>query len=317
MKLATYVHDGSESFGVVIDDELIDIPACWPNGPGSVLSALAGGAEMMAKIAELASCVTERLPLAQVRILAPIPSPPKVIGLAGNYVAHIRESEPAKGMAKLSLDPHCDTTPRPFLMPPTAVASTGEEIPWPGCSREIDYEIELAIVIGSVAKCVSPAQAPQHIAGYTIANDISARSMTFKDTRPPRPWDEFFDWMHGKWCDGFFATGPYLVTADEITDPDDLDLQLSVNGDVRQQANSSQMIFDVYEIVSFISHIMTLTPGDVIAAGTPSGVGMASGNFLAPGDVITCRIDGIGELSNTLGPRPADFYSPPWANKET
>jgi 2-keto-4-pentenoate hydratase/2-oxohepta-3-ene-1,7-dioic acid hydratase in catechol pathway len=230
-----------------------------------------------------------------------------VIGLAGNYVQHIQESKLDKG---LTAAPHADTVPRPFLMPATAVAAPGQEIPWPAYSREIDYEIELAVVVGSPARCVSPAQARACIAGYTIANDVSARSVTFAEGRARRPWDEFYDWMCGKWADGFCPMGPYLVTADEIGNPKTLRLQLRVNGQLRQDSEASAMIFDPYEIVSFLSHLMTLVPGDVIATGTPHGVGMATGSFLQAGDVISCRIDRIGELTNRLGPPPAAFYAP-------
>ena len=136
----------------------------------------------------------------------------------------------------------------------------------------------------------------QSILGYTIANDVSARSCSFSDGREKRPRDDFFDWLHGKWADGFCPLGPWIVTADEVGAPMDLGISLDVNGQTRQNSRTSAMIFDVFELVSFISHIMTLTPGDVIATGTPSGVGMATGNFLKGGDVITCRIEKIGEL---------------------
>ena len=170
--------------------------------------------------------------------------------------------------------------------------------------------VELAVVIGKRAKCVSPDQACGHVAGYTIANDVSARSCTFAHGREKRPRDDFFDWLHGKWADGFCPLGPCLVTADEIPDPMNLALELTVNGQVRQKATTAAMIFDVFELVAFTSHIMTLFPGDVIATGTPSGVGMASGNFLAAGDVIACRIQEIGELTNTLSMPPEKFYAP-------
>jgi 2-keto-4-pentenoate hydratase/2-oxohepta-3-ene-1,7-dioic acid hydratase in catechol pathway len=165
-------------------------------------------------------------------------------------------------------------------------------------------------MIGRHAREILPEQAPHYIAGYMIANDISARSVTFKAGRAERPWDEFFDWLNGKWSDGFLPLGPYLVTADEIENPQNLDMELKVNGQIRQKANTSQMIFSVAEIVSFISHLMTLEPGDVIATGTPHGVGMADGRFLQPGDKMECAIQGLGVLVNTLGPKPNTLYQP-------
>jgi 2-keto-4-pentenoate hydratase/2-oxohepta-3-ene-1,7-dioic acid hydratase in catechol pathway len=307
MKLATFLHRGGESFGVVTAGGICRLPDCWADGPRSVLELLQAGPEALARAEQLAAECPRPVPLDEVTLLAPVPNPPKILALAGNYVKHIRESNLAKG---LTTSPALDTTPRPFLMPTTAITGTGTEIPWPRFSRQIDFEIELAVVIGSRCKCVSPAEAARHIAGYTIANDISARSTTFADGRSKRPWDEFYDWLNGKWSDAFCPTGPYLVTAAEAGDPTNLRLRLTVNGEVRQDETTASMIFDVYEIVSFLSHLMTLVPGDLIATGTPSGVGMGDGRYLSGGDVITCRIDNIGEITNTLGPAPAEFYTP-------
>ena len=307
MKLATYTRAGRESFGVVVDGGVCDIPAVWPDGPRTLLATLQAGAMTMERIETLASQIKTLLPLEAIKLLAPIPAPPKVIGLAVNYVEHHNEFD--RGV-KLPENTKAKTTPRPFIMPATAIIGPGATIPWPPYSKDIDYEIELAIVIGAPANCVSPSEASRYIAGYTIANDISGRTVTHSQGRAKRPKDDFFDWLHGKWADGFCPTGPYLVTASEVGDPRNLELELTVNGQTRQKANTSQMIFDAYEIVSFISHIMTLTPGDIIATGTPSGVGMATGKLLKGGDVITCRIQNLGELTNTLGPAPEKFYVP-------
>ena len=306
MKLATYVLQGRESFGVVTDGGVCDIPAVWRDGPTGAIEAISAGRETLQRLAELGDSA-KSIPLDQVRLLAPIPRPPKLIGLAVNYVSHHREFD--RGQV-LPDDPSLHTTPRPFLMPVTAVIGPGETIPWPAFSRQIDYEVELAAVIGTQARCVSPDQAEKCIFGYTIANDISARSATHADRRTPRPKDDFFDWLHGKWADGFCPLGPWIVSAEAVGDPQNLQLGLTVNGETRQETNTSQMIFSVRELVSFISHLMTLTPGDVIATGTPAGVAMASGKYLAAGDVVTCRIEKIGELTNTIGPPPENFYAP-------
>ena len=307
MKLASYRRSGVESFGRLSEEGFCDVPSAWPDGPATLLAALQAGQQALDRIARLSPAGGHWLAPQEVQLLAPIPSPPKLIGLAGNYVKHLRESNLAKG---LSDSPAIDTTPRPFLMPATAVAAPLQEIPWPRYSTQIDYEVELAVVIGSRCKEASSEQARRCIAGYTIANDVSARSVTFADGRAKRPWDEFYDWLHGKWADGFCPMGPVLVTADEIGDPSTLNLSLAVNGEIRQQACAAQMIFSTAQIVSFVSHIMTLLPGDIIATGTPEGVGMASGNYLHGGDVLTCRIDRIGELTNRLSSPPKDFYTP-------
>jgi 2-keto-4-pentenoate hydratase/2-oxohepta-3-ene-1,7-dioic acid hydratase in catechol pathway len=307
MKLATYRQAGRVSFGTVQGEAILDIPRLLPDGPATLLEALQAGPGALRRIESAVAKGGPRVAMREVELLAPLPAPPKVIGIAVNYAEHHREWE--RGAA-LPEDPSRTTTPRPFLMPTTAVTGPDTEIPWPAYSEQIDYEVELAVVIGAPAQCISPAEAAQFIAGYTIANDISARSVTFADGRAERPKDEFYDWLAGKWADGFCPMGPVLVTAEEIADPMNLAIELSVNGQARQSANTSQMIFDIYELVSFLSHLMTLTPGDVIATGTPSGVAKASGRYLAAGDVITCRIEGIGELTNTLGRRPGQFYRP-------
>jgi len=308
MKLATVVHDdGAESYGVVTDAGVVAARELWPDGPPSVLELLRAGPDALERLARLAEAGGPPIPLDAVTLCAPVPRPPKALGLAVNYVAHHNELQRPADMPDA---PARTTTPRPFIMPPTAVIGHGAEIPWPAYSRQIDYEIELAVVIGREATCLTPQAALDHVAGYTIANDVSARSVTHAEGRAERPKDAFFDWLHGKWADGFLPTGPWLVTADEIPDPNDLHLELTVNGQVRQSANTSLMIFPVAEVVAFLSQIMTLTPGDIIATGTPSGVGLADGRFLEPGDTMTCRIQNIGELTNTLGPPPETFYTP-------
>lgn len=305
MKLATYGIEDRQTFGVVKDDSVTDAPASWPGGPKTLLDALAGGNDALQRIAAEAASAPA-IPLAEVRLLAPLPAPPELMGLAVNYVAHHQETS----SDRFPDHPSRRTTPRPFLMPTTAVSHPGDTVPWPDTSEEIDYEVELAVVIGKTARRLAPDEAADCIAGYTIANDVSARSATFAAGRAERPKDAFFDWLHGKWADGFCPMGPWLVTADEVPDPQDLRLQCTVNGEVRQQASTGQMIFDVFKIVSFCSHLMTLTPGDVIATGTPAGVGRATGKLLKAGDVVVSTIEGIGELTYTLGPRPKEFYRP-------
>lgn len=305
MKLCTYSKNDVVSFGIAADNGIIDIPA---NYKGNLrINTLVDALGCLDDIAKLSKTNAAAISLDSVKLLAPISRPQKVIGLAGNFSEHIKEAGLSLG---LSDSPRQTTVPRPFLMPSSVVIGDGKTIQWPVYSKQIDYEIELAVVIGKNAKCVSIKDAENYIAGYTIANDVSARSVTFKENRKVRPWDEFYDWLNGKWADGFLPMGPYLVTKDEIADVQNLDMHLTVNGKTRQKANTSQMIFSVAEIVSFVSHLMTLEPGDIIATGTPSGVAMASGKFLNEGDIIECTIEKIGVLKNTLGPKPKEFYVP-------
>ncbi len=320
MKLVTYSRIKSVSSvrspsdcGILADEGLIDIPSAWqgPNPPRSVKEILQRNSACLAKLAELADSADAFTPLDSVKLLAPIPRPGKVIALAGNYSEHIQEASLKRGFKLgLSDSPRQKTVPRPFLMPPTVVIGPDEGIPWPAYSEQIDYEIELAVIIGKKAKRVPPGNALDYVAGYTICNDVSARSVTFAKSRAERPWDEFYDWLNGKWADGFLPMGSYLLTADEIGDVQNLDMMLTVNGQVRQNANTSQMIYQVADVVSFLSYIMTLEPGDVIATGTPAGVAMATGKFLQPGDTIECAIEKLGTLTNTLGQRPEKFYQP-------
>ncbi|MHC4543719.1 MAG: fumarylacetoacetate hydrolase family protein [Planctomycetota bacterium] len=309
MKLVTYSRMDSISIGCLTGDALIDIPSVWPgpNPPRSVKQILQMGPSCLAKLAELTDSADIFTPLDSVKLLAPIPRPGKVIALAGNYSEHIKEAGRALG---LSDSPRETTVPRPFIMPPTVVTGPDTQIPWPAYSEQVDYEIELAVVIGKEAKCIKPDDSLDAVAGYTIVNDVSARSVTFTKGRAKRSWDEFYDWLNGKWSDCFLPMGPYILTKDEVDNVQNLEMTLKVNDRVRQQANTSQMIYAVADIVSFLSHIMTLEPGDVIATGTPAGVAMASGDFLQPGDTIECTIQKLGTLTNTLGQRPKKFYEP-------
>jgi len=309
MKLVTYSRQGAVSCGLLTQSGIIDIPANWRRSdiPRSIKQILAKGPDCLESLSELAEAAAAFLPLDSVRLLAPLPRPSKIIALAGNYSKHIKEAGLALG---LSDSPRNTTVPRPFLMPATVVIGPDDQIPWPAFSEQIDYELELAVVIGKKASCITAQNALDYVAGYTIANDVSARSVTFKNGRAKRPWDEFYDWLAGKWSDGFLPMGPFLLTADDVEDVQNLDMQLTVNGTTRQKANTSQMIYPVADVVSFLSHIMTLEPADIIVTGTPAGVAMATGDFLQAGDLIECKIEKLGTLTNRLGQRPEKFYAP-------
>jgi 2-keto-4-pentenoate hydratase/2-oxohepta-3-ene-1,7-dioic acid hydratase in catechol pathway len=202
MKLVTYARDKSVSCAILTDAGLIDVQAVWagPNPPRSLKEILEIGPSCLNRLAELARSSDILTPLDSVKLLAPIPRPGKVIALAGNYSEHIKEAGLSLG---LSDSPGKTTVPRPFLMPATVIIGPDREIPWPAYSEQIDYELELAVIIGKKAKCIKPDDALEYVAGYTIANDVSARSVTFARGRAKRPWDEFYDWLNGKWADGF------------------------------------------------------------------------------------------------------------------
>jgi 2-keto-4-pentenoate hydratase/2-oxohepta-3-ene-1,7-dioic acid hydratase in catechol pathway len=231
--------------------------------------------------------------LADVQLASPVPRPDKVLALAGNYRAHIREG----GGQVVDRD---NSTPRVFIKPLSAVNHHQGIVRIPRKSNAVDYEIELGVVIGRRCRYLKAADALDYVAGYTVFNDISARRLLIPDDRAPREGDRWFDWLNGKWFDTFAPMGPYLVTADEVGDPQSLRMRLWVNGQLRQNADTGQMIYGVAELLEWITEFVTLEPGDVIATGTPAGVGNTTETYLRPGDVVEAEIERIGRLSVTV-----------------
>ncbi|MCI0701556.1 MAG: fumarylacetoacetate hydrolase family protein [Planctomycetia bacterium] len=231
------------------------------------------------------------VPIATTQLLIPIPRPNTIFLLAGNYAEHIREGG---GMAA----ERAETFPYVFMKPPsTTLTHSGRAIKLPLAAPDaVDWELELAVVIGRRAKHVSEADALSFVAGYTIVNDISQRRFRPNPNRKKREKDAFFDWLHGKWFDTFCPCGPCITSSDSIPDPQSLRMRLELNGDVRQDASTAQQIFPVAAVIEFISQMVTLEPGDIISTGTPAGVGSTTGTFLKPGDVMHGSIEKIGTL---------------------
>ena len=242
------------------------------------------------------------IPVSEVRLLVPIANPPKVLLLAGNYAKHVAERGGTAAERQ-------ETFPYVFMKPPsTTLTRPGDPIVIPRASPDhIDWECELGVVIGRTCRNVDEDDALAVIAGYTIVNDISDRSFRPNPERKPRERDKFFDWMHGKWHDTFCPMGPCILSADAVADPQELPIQLLVNGEVKQDASTAEMVFPVAAIIAFISRMMTLQPGDVIATGTPSGVGSATGTYLRPGDLVVATIDPIGTLENPVEAEEEDL----------
>jgi 2,4-didehydro-3-deoxy-L-rhamnonate hydrolase len=224
-------------------------------------------------------------PLAEVKLLAPVPRPGKIVCVGLNYRDHAKETGQA-------------IPTEPILFPKFAnsVVGPGAEVLVPPEADKIDYEVELAAVIGRRASRVAVAGALDHVAGYACANDVSSRSLQFLTGQ----------WLVGKAIDTFLPLGPYLVTADEVPDPQALGLRCLVNDELRQSSSTGEMIFGVAELVSYTSRTITLEPGDLLVTGTPAGVGMAADppRYLRPGDRVRVEIDGLGELENTIRARP-------------
>ncbi len=301
MKLLTFTA-GSESqtrFGALLSGErVLDLTNVYP----TALSFLEGGEVAMSSIlsaverAERGEALAGPIrPLDSVRLRAPVPQSRKVLALAGNYQEHIREG----GRPTHAKE---ETYPYFFLKPgSTGLIGSGEAIRYPRIGRKIDYEGELVIVIGRRGRHISPETAYRYVAGYTIMNDLSERALASKEPpRAERERDKFFDWLVGKWFDTGAPCGPWLVTREELEDPHALHLRTRVNGEVRQDASTGEMIFTVPEIVAWISRVLTLEPGDLIATGTPSGVGNARGQLLQVGDTVEIEVEGIGVLRNPI-----------------
>jgi 2-keto-4-pentenoate hydratase/2-oxohepta-3-ene-1,7-dioic acid hydratase in catechol pathway len=226
--------------------------------------------------------------------LTTIPRPSKLICLAGNYAEHVIER------GGTVAERH-ETFPYLFLKPANCLIDDGEAIVLPkNAPQGVDWELELGVVIGKRCKNVLEANALEYVAGYTIINDVTQRQFRPTPGRKKRERDVFFDWQHGKWFDRFCPIGPRIVPASEIEDPQNLQMKLTVNGVVKQQGSTGQMIFPVAALIEFISSICTLEPGDIIATGTPKGVGSASGTFLQAGDVVEATIEKIGTLRNPV-----------------
>jgi len=218
----------------------------------------------------------------EVRILPPVPVPPKIVCLGLNYRDHAEEA-------------HVPMPERPLLFskPSTAIVGPEDFVVYPKISNQVDYEVELAVIIGKRGKNVAESDALNHIAGYTVFNDISARDIQFADKQ----------WFRGKSFDTFAPTGPCLVLREQVSDPHNLKMELRVNGEARQRSTTANMIFKIPQLVAFISKVMTLQLGDIIATGTPAGVGFYAKpekRLLKPGDQMEAEIEGIGVLRNRI-----------------
>jgi 2-keto-4-pentenoate hydratase/2-oxohepta-3-ene-1,7-dioic acid hydratase in catechol pathway len=286
MKLLTFHRNNTLQLGIRTEAGVIDV-AQASNGqagiPLTMDAAIRGGAEALKALHSLADQPTPNWILNE-QDLQPGPcvgTPEKIICIGLNYKRHARET----GMA-------VPESPVVFSKFNNALAASGEPIPLPDNAIQYDYEVELGVVIGKTARYVNVAEALDTVFGYFTTNDMSVRDLQFRTSQ----------WLLGKTPDKFFPTAPYLVTADEVADPQNLGLSCRVNGELRQSSNTADMIFSVAECISYISQYMTLKPGDVISTGTPEGVvlGMAEKNWLKPGDEVTVEVEGLGKCTNRM-----------------
>ena len=291
MKIVRYRYLNEVSYGVVSQATVLSLPALAKHFkkdlPLKIEGFIAQGketietAEDITKKASRSDIESVSAPLSAVSLLAPIAFPPKIICLGLNYFDHATET-----------DSRVPDEPIIFMKPHTAITGPNQRIIKPKFVKELDYEGELAIVMGKKAKNIPAAEAKNHIFGYTVFNDVSARDFQFKDGQ----------WTRGKSFDTFAPTGPCITAKAQLPDTSNLQLRTWVNGELRQNASTSNMALNVSQIVYHLSRVMTLEPCDIIATGTPSGVGFAMKppRFLKHGDVVRIEIEGIGVLENSV-----------------
>ena len=305
MKLVSFQSANGAKLGALLDNQILDLHAtCQAVAPDIAFNRLLSGMlqfiekgesafDAAARVIRAVEANPDKAVWSTDPLLPPVPNPKKLLLLAGNYASHIEEGG-GEALSRL------ETTPRVFMKPPSTTLTAHEQpIIIPENGMFIDWEAELGIVIGKRGKFIAADDAYDYVAGYTIVNDVSERELKVKESRVDRDGDEWFDWLNGKWFDTFAPVGPCMVTKDEIPDPDNLHLTLKVNGEIKQDANTGQMIFNVGELIEFTSTLVTLEPGDIISTGTPSGVGHPD-EKLADGDVVEIEIEKIGTLRNPV-----------------
>ena len=271
---------GGPGAGVLIGDAIVPLSALDARAATVRGLLLRLDAQGTRELGERADSASERIPLADVRLLAPVPDPQKVICLGLNYRDHAEET-----------GQEIPAAPMWFAKFANSISASGSDIVLPAAHSEfVDYEAELALVIGRPARNVDARDALSHIAGAMPFNDVSARDLQLQNPL----------WTSGKAIDTFAPCGPALVTLDEIADLQALGLRTRVNGELLQQGTTASLIFGPAELVAWLSRTMTLLPGDIIATGTPAGVGAAQGRFLHAGDTVEVEVDGLGTLVNRV-----------------
>lgn len=293
MRLISVRSPAGERVGIAVEDHWAPIEEIVPDGPRTIMDLLADSERHIPAIRD--AIVDEAAgawrPLAETELLAPVPRPGKVVAIGRNYKEHAAEE---------GADP--PSAPLIFAKWPSSVIGHDAEIRWdPQLAGQVDYEAELAVVIGRRARGVTTRDALDYVLGYTCLDDISARDLQFGDGQ----------WVRGKSLDTFCPMGPWIVTTDEIPDPQGLAIRCLVDGEVLQDANTAQMFFGVAEIVSYCSRSFTLEPGDVIATGTPAGVGAfrTPPRFLADGERVAVEIEGVGRLENVCRMAPVEVLA--------
>lgn len=283
MKLATFTAGGQTSIGKVIGDHIVDLPAADPRLPRDMKSLIAGGPALL-DIARHADAEAARHVLADVRLLAPIANPSKFLAIGMNYAAHAEEAR--RGGVDV---PQFQVW---FNKQVSCINGPFEDVSMPRVSDKLDYEAELGVIIGKRCRHVSVQDARSVVFGYLCCNDVSVRDWQMRTATMTL----------GKSFDTTGPIGPWIVTDDAIADPLNLQMRMLVNGEVRQSINTGLMLHNIWEQIAYLSTVMTLEPGDLIATGTPAGVGVAQKppRYLSVGDVMRVEIEGVGHIENTV-----------------
>lgn len=271
---------------MLVGDQVIDLKAAGlpVDETGDLLRIVRGGDAMLERVREAINSATRRaFDLEEVTLTAPLLNPSKIIAVGLNYIDHCKE-------ANLPVPQE----PVLFTKWPNSITGPYDELSWPeGVTREVDYEVELGVVIGRRGRNIKEADALDYVCGYTVVNDVSARDLQFANAK---------QWDRGKSLDTFCPWGPWIVTRDEINDPHNLDVRTVLNGREMQKSNTKNLIFNIRQIIAYASQGTTLLPGDLIPTGTPFGVGFSRTPpvFLQHGDVCECEVEHVGKISNKV-----------------
>jgi 2-keto-4-pentenoate hydratase/2-oxohepta-3-ene-1,7-dioic acid hydratase in catechol pathway len=283
MRLVTFETDGERRLGARRGEGIVDLCRADPSLPPDLRRLLEAGPAALRAAEKALDGAQDTIDAEEVRIVAPISDPGKVVCIGLNYADHASETKMA-----------VPSEPVVFAKYTSAIIGPGDAITLPATSEKVDYEAELVAVIGTGGRDIPESQALDHVAGYTVGNDVSAR-----DYQLEKPGGQ---WLMGKTFDTFAPIGPDVVTADEVPDPHSLKIRCILNGTTMQDSCTDRLIFGVDKLVAYLSHVVTLAPGDIIFTGTPPGVGMARTPpvWLRSGDRVTCEVDGVGRLENPV-----------------
>ena len=283
MRLVTFTHQGQRQLGARSGDSIIDLSAADPSIPSTMKEFLEAGDNAISRAQAVIDGGTHAISATDVTIHAPIDNPEKIICIGLNYADHAAESSMP-----------IPDEPIVFSKYASSIIGPDENIVAPSASSQVDYEVELVVVIGKSGRNISEEDALNHVAGYMVGHDVSAR-----DYQLEKPGAQ---WMMGKTFDTFAPIGPDLVTTHDVPDPHNLGIRCILNGKTVQDSNTSQLIFDVPKLIAYLTHVFTLAPGDLIFTGTPHGVGMGREPqlWLKHGDRVICEIDGLGRLENPV-----------------